>query len=190
MNLSTRWKWEEHRISPIVECAPDEGARFLKWEALISEALHSIADCHPPVYPPGKQEDETAKGKKCTKTTIDPQNREEITHEYSPSRVKDQLPLISTSEKKHACKYFGLPFDSAKSWPEPRRGDDHERGPKGRVEWWAGRDSNPRRRSHLIYSQARLTTSVPTHMIILSQIQELHSDEDILSYVQIHQLIN
>ena len=30
-------------------------------------------------------------------------------------------------------------------------------------EWWAGRDSNPRRRSHLIYSQARLTTSVPTH---------------------------
>src|SRR3989338_5781592 len=142
MNLSTRWKWEEHRISPIVECAQDEGARFLKWEALISEALHSIADCHPPVYPPGKQEDETAKGKKCTKTTIDPQNREEITHEYSPSRVKDQLPLISTSEKKHACKYFGLPFDSAKSWPEPRRGDDHERGPKGRVEWWPRPESN------------------------------------------------
>ena len=30
--------------------------------------------------------------------------------------------------------------------------------------WWAGRDSNPRSRRHLVYSQTRLTTSVPTHL--------------------------
>lgn len=28
--------------------------------------------------------------------------------------------------------------------------------------WWAGRDSNPRRLSRLIYSQMRLTASLPT----------------------------
>ena len=29
--------------------------------------------------------------------------------------------------------------------------------------WWAGRDSNPRSQRQLVYSQSRLTTSVPTH---------------------------
>ena len=30
---------------------------------------------------------------------------------------------------------------------------------------WAGRDSNPRRHSHLIYSQAQLTTLLPTQKL-------------------------
>ncbi len=34
---------------------------------------------------------------------------------------------------------------------------------KPRDPWWAGRDSNPRSQRHLVYSQTRLTTSVPTH---------------------------
>ena len=37
--------------------------------------------------------------------------------------------------------------------------------------WWAGLDSNQRRRSHQIYSLARLTTSVPTHRSIITQEQ-------------------
>ena len=32
-------------------------------------------------------------------------------------------------------------------------------------EWWAGMDSNHRRRCQRIYSPPRLTTSVPTHVI-------------------------
>ena len=32
--------------------------------------------------------------------------------------------------------------------------------------WWAGRDSNPRSQRHLVYSQTRLTASVPTHDVV------------------------
>ena len=34
-----------------------------------------------------------------------------------------------------------------------------------RSEWWAGLDSNQRSQRHLVYSQTRLTTSVPTHSL-------------------------
>ncbi len=41
--------------------------------------------------------------------------------------------------------------------------------------WWAGRDSNPRRQSHLVYSQIRLTASVPTHVYHLVLYQNFWS---------------